>query len=195
MIITHKKVPSESNKVGLEDWTDEHNIQTENSYRVRELIEKKTLTAGTTNLTFENLDLFTDKVLFGDFDLDISNDGSERMLNLQFNSDTNASNYDNTQVHISYSYMGPQHNWNGNQVIMRGWTTGNNHLHGHFNVRGKNGIKKIFECFSGTPTSERFESVVNWNDTSNNVTSFKISISGGSFSGEISLYKWVDLLV
>jgi hypothetical protein len=193
VVITHNSTADGDPLIDGDDWNANHTITGGGTLLVPQLIESKTLSAETTTTTFSSLDLFTDKLLYGQFDLDIVNNGSERMINLQFNSDTTSGNYDNTQIHIAYSYFGVQHNWGGNQVVMRGWGTGNTNLRGYFKVRGKSGYRKLFECFSGTPTSERFESILNWNDTTNNVTSFTLTISDGSMSGSIELYRMVNI--
>lgn len=159
-----------------------------------ELVEEKNCEPGTTSYTFTGLNGNIDKEYLIETDLLISSGGVSRKISLLING--SSSNFAET-THVASDSAASFEN---NSIIMLGRSgfnldcyTWNEHT-----IKAVSGsIRRINGDyhFVSTNLSKRYVSKGTgyWNDTSSNITSIGCEIDGGSFSGNIRLWKKLPL--
>lgn len=194
MQITHTKIPTEEDKVTLEDWIADHNIEGGGTFKLPQLIEEKTLSAGTTTVTFSNLDGDNDKEYYIIGDVFIVSGGGDRIITIKPNNIT--TNQAGIRVyHFNYPAL-DRTSISTLQFAMNGWGA-DSYCHSEAKLIAETGKPRLYSnhTIDGIVGSYKGGQMIKaeWNENSTNITSLVFAIDGGSFSGTIKLYKMVDI--
>lgn len=183
----------DNNLVQPSDWNANHVLSGGGVFRVPQLIEEKTLPAGTTSVTFSGLDGDSDKEYLCEFNLIIvlGNGGA----GLIWKPNNSSSNQDAVQ-HRYHSTWDGYSGGNVSRLVYQGTTGDTVYCSGYFIFNAKTGSIRTWRGHStsyiSSPTLGHSNSGV-WTDTGTNLTSIVILPDVGTFSGTIRLYKMVDL--
>ncbi len=201
MRITHSKVAVEDvDKPNCEDWNADHVISEVEEASGWQLVEEKEVPAESTTTTFTGLNGDADGKYKLEYELDIVSGGFERFLKMQPNNDTVAG-YRNAVHSFSYAGGSPGHTSliaKGGHVFLLGstWSDANTKIEGEAIIRAVSGKRRKMEVkVSQSYDDNNFgeDNVLTyWLDTSSNITNLVLLLSGGTFSGNIKLYKWIE---
>ena len=189
MGIQHNHYADPTNKVGCDQWNDEHKIVNMLGY---ELVEEKILPAGTTTTTFSGLNGNEDGEYLIEAELNIEG-STDTWLWVTPNGITTNQGYD--------YYMW----WNGG-----GGRNSNENAARMFLVRGtgtfcninaklkpKTGVPRIMHTDSASfkDQSSRTGYIARsyWSDTTTIITSLVINTSGSPFNGKIRLWRRIPI--
>lgn len=159
-----------------------------------ELVERKTLAAGTTTVTFNNLNSSVDPVYLIRFDLALVASGADRFLTIRPNAITT-----NQRSILPTSYAtSSDNNARTDLTIARSGWSRDGHFYGQIEWNVKPGNSRIGRgqwVFLPTDNSnlQLGHSAIGWTDTSTNITYLDIVLSGGSISGIIEIYRLVGV--
>lgn len=190
MQITHKKIPTTLDKVGLNDWTDDHDISGLEGW---ELIEQKNLDPGTTTTTFSGLDGNVDKEYLITYELYITATGDNRYIKVKPNNiSTNQKTSRGYSFRFGASYQIHDHIW----LTSNGWSK-SGYCFGRQRIRSSTGWMRVFQGVDSFTASD-FSEYVNiyytawWKEMDTNITSLVVDITADSFKGKIRLYKKIN---
>lgn len=209
LIITHPEKPTEENKIDDNDYMANHHLEgvlpdfssfPNQKILLPVLIEKKTLPAGTTTTTFSNLNGDSDKLYYITGELSLVRPGTDVIISVQPNSDNTSSNYTGVLLTWARGQNATRANLPSIETGLRLCQTRiediNNFFHAYlYSKSGKN--RKYTSTPHGFGSSEVNAFIISsqWLNNSDNITNLKFVITSGSFSGEIKLYKMVDILL
>lgn len=191
MTIKHLKEPTETDKVGKEDWESDHKIT--NLYGW-ELVEEKTLSAGTTTCTFSGLNGDVDGEYLLEYDILISG-GGDYPVHLRFNSDDGA-NYWSTVLQY-YASTGSITNFAYLRSGAPGWNE-ISRVHSKIYIHPTTGIKRRirgeFEMLPASTDNMAWNQVWGyWKNTVDNITQIRLIPITATISGVARLYKKISL--
>lgn len=197
MPIKHNMVAGEGPLVDDVAWNDGHiidGISEGSKIRLPVLIEEKTIPAGTTSVTFSNLNGDVDGEYLIEGNVILVPTGSDNVINLQPNGDTGANYVGVCIAGLSTTTLGSSSTSALRLVQSNNVATS----YGKFSARiyPVTGILRKFESIGSSQLSGRALSHVSsghWTNTASNITSLVCIVSNGSFSGTIKLYKMVDI--
>jgi len=174
-------------------WNAKHKIKNLLGY---ELVKEKDLPAGTTTYTFDDLDGDTDLEYLFEFDLDIVGSGFTGIVVRPNNITTQQGGMS------SYAYNGGVGRDASYTWIPLGWYfyAENHRMIGTNKIYAKTGVARVFRVENCVPNNGSghygLQNIVLWwNDTTTNITSLVVVCrSGGSFSGNIKLWKKIPII-
>lgn len=184
----------DNNLVQPSDWNANHVLSGGGLFRVPQLIEEKTLPAGTTSVTFSGLNGDSDREYLLDMDIIITG-GGDYPVHLRFNSD-DGSNY-GSKILQYYASTGSITNFDYLRVASTGWNEASR-VKSLISILATTGIKRrIKGNFTMVPASTdnmAWNEVWGyWKDTGGNITQIRLIPVTATISGVVRLYKMVDL--
>lgn len=201
--ITHPEKPTESDKIDDNDYMLPHDIEgvlpdlssfPGAKIRLPILIEEKTLSLGTTSVTFQNLDGNTDEEYLIVSELSIVSGGSDKNIQIKPNNQTG------TSMSVIYNNDASTTVSAASRNLLQ--ITGSCFSQDTFSkaigrFHAKSGIIRTFFCdvyLLSTSHKSHQQYAGYWSNIADNITSLVFVVdSGGSFSGRIKLYKMVDI--
>lgn len=192
MQIKHEKIPTTDDKVGLDDWVADHIVSgfPDGTFQMPKLIEKKTLSSGSSITTFSGLNGNSSEKYLIEIDLIVTASGGEPVLHCRPNND-NGNNYSNKVARLLTSW-GVGNNWSDPDSVMGAMgATANDRMVIRSVATVKSGARRIFSNRCDTIHALMFVTMF-WNNTTDNITSLVFFMNNGTFEGTIRLYELVD---
>lgn len=192
LVVTHNSTADGDPLIDGDDWNANHTITGGGTFQIPKLIETKS-PSNDSSITFSNLDGDTDEIYLCEFRLIITlGSGGASLIwkpnNLTTNQDAVQHRYHNTWD----GYSGG----NISRLVYQGSNGDVITCSGFFKLYAKTGLKRTWSGqsvgHSSNPTLGHNNSGV-WTDTSTNLTSIVVLPDSGTMTGEIKLYKMVDL--
>ena len=205
--ITHPEKPTEADKIDDNDYMLPHKITgvlpNFSSFPGQKillpiLIEKKTVPAETTEVTFSDLDGDTDKLYYITGDVLLDYPTSDIIMSLQPNSDDTRNHYQGVLLSWGTNQNPTKANLPSFEKGFRLSQTKSRDTTTFFNayLYSKTGQNRRFTSSACSYTSVEVIVHINanqWLNTDDNITELKILVTGGHFSGEIKLYKMFEV--
>lgn len=194
--IDHSFIAGEGTLVDDGDWNAHHLISGGGTLRVPQLIEEKVVSAGSTSVTFSNLNGDADGEYLLEYDIIITG-GGDYPVHLRFNSDDGA-NYSSNVLQY-YASTGSITNFAHLRSGATGWNEVSR-VHSKIYIYPQTGIKRRikgeYEIVPATTDNMAWDKVWGyWKNTADNITQIRLIPVTATISGVVRLYRMVDLVL